>query len=315
IASWVKPLMNGSDVWNELHDTITSLGGARESRDGQFERRDGSVVDYGLVPLPGGGTLITFADVTDTFRAAQSLKERNVALEKADQVKTIFVHHVNYVLRAPLTTIIGYADMLSMDSTGSLNEVQSDYTDHILSAAHSLMAIVDDILDLATINAGTMELELKSIDPLGVMEAAATGIRHRFLEMGTRLDIVDPGNIGSIRVDEKRLRQILFNLLANAVDHSPANSCVTMRCIRDDDQVCFFVEDQGKGIPAELQKQIFENFESYPSGKGQRGAGLGLSLAKSLVELHGGTISVTSEPSKGAVFVCKFPAIQSEQMI
>lgn len=314
IAKWVEPLLDDNSVWNDLHDTITSLDEIRESSGRQFERRDGSVIDYGSVPLPGGGTLVTFVDVTDTFRAAESLKERNTALEKADQVKTIFVHHVNYVLRAPLTTIIGYADMLSMDSTGSLNEVQSDYTGHILSAAHSLMAIVDDILDLATINAGTMELELKSIDPLGVMEAAATGIRHRFLEMGTRLDIVDPGDLGTIRVDEKRLRQILFNLLANAVDHSPANSCVTMRCVRDDDEICFFVEDQGKGIPAELQSQIFENFESYPSGKGQRGAGLGLSLAKSLVELHGGTISVTSEPGKGAVFVCRFPAVQTPEI-
>ncbi len=311
IVSWVKILADDNSPWNALRDTITSLEEIRESTSGRFERCDGSVIDYGSVPLPGGGTLVTFVDVTDTFRAAEALQERNTALEKADQVKTVFIQHVSYVLRAPLTTIIGYADLLSMDSTGALNEVQGEYTGHILSATHSLLAIVNDILDLATINAGTMELELKVIDPQGVMEAAAAGVRHRFLESGARLDIVDPGNLGAITADEKRLRQILFNLLANAVDHSPADSLVTMRCIRDEDQICFIVEDQGEGIAVELQKQIFENFESYPSARGQRGAGLGLSLVKSLVELHGGTVSVTSKPGKGAVFICKFPVQQA----
>src|SRR4029079_16771021 len=165
---------------------------AIESRDGvtgQLERRDGSVVDLVTVPLPDGATLVTFLDVTDTVNVERALRERNDALEQADALKVDFVHHVSYELRSPLTNIIGFAHFLGEPSTGALTAKQGEYLGYINTSTNALLAIINDILDLATIDAGAMKLNLGSVDIRRTMSAAAEGIGDRLIKDNITLDI------------------------------------------------------------------------------------------------------------------------------
>src|SRR4029078_11312846 len=154
-----RPLYGEDALWQRLRATITAI----ESRDrvtGRLERRDGSVVDLATVPLPDGATLVTFLDVTDTIYVERALRERNEALEAADALKVDFVHHVSYELRSPLTNIIGFAHFVGEPPTGPLTNKQREYLGYINTSPSALLAIINDILDLATIDAGAMTLNL-----------------------------------------------------------------------------------------------------------------------------------------------------------
>ena len=192
----------------------------------KLERKDGSVLDCMTMPLPDGATMLTFQDITDTENVERALRERNEALETADQMKVDFVHHVSYELRSPLTTIIGFAHFLSDPVTGPLTPKQAEYLDYITTSTNALLAITNNILDLATIDAGAMKLELGPVDIRKTIEAAAEGIQDRLATDRITLKVeVDP-NIGSFIGDERRVVQVLYNLLANAVGFSPQDATV-----------------------------------------------------------------------------------------
>lgn len=306
IIAWSRVLMDDPEAWAALKARVTSLD-TREPGTFRFERPNGSVIDCLTVPLPGGDTLITHRDVTDAALAERALRERNEALEQTDRVKTAFVRHVSYVLRAPLTTITGYADLLARPATGDLSDKQREYTGHILASSHALLAIINDILDLATIDAGIMELEHGAVDMAAVLRTAAHGLGDQLREAGVSLDIAEVGDVGTFIADGKRITQILFNLIANAIAHSPPGGRVRVACAREGDEVILSVADQGPGIAPELGDTIFERFESHAADGGQRGAGLGLAIVRSLVGLHGGEVRYVSSPGRGTTFTCLFP--------
>lgn len=307
VISWARVLMDEPALWDRIKACVTGLEDTRQPVSLRMTRPDGIVLDCIAMPLPGGGTLVTFADVTATAAAEQALVERNEALEKADKVKNTFVQHVSYVLRAPLTTVIGYAQLLAQKSTGKLNDHQHEITEHILTASHSLLAIVNDILDLASIDADAMDLHLRKVEPHAVMLAAAAGLQDRVSEANLTLDIADPGDIGSFVADETRIKQVLFNLLANAITNSPPGATVGLTCTASDTHVTFAVADTGSGIPKEILDRAFDRFEGAASHNGERGAGLGLSLVKSLVDLHGGAVHLDTADGKGTRVTCSFP--------
>src|SRR5262249_39330196 len=204
----------------------------REPVVGRLERPDGNVVDCATMPLPDGATLVTFQDVTDTVNVERALRERNEALETADRLKIDFVHHVSYELRSPLTNIIGFAHFLGDPVTGSLTEKQREYLGYITGSTNPPPAIINNILDLPPTDAAAMPLNLGAVDIRRTMEAAAEGVQDRLMKNGIRLEIRTAPNIGSFVADERRVRQSLFNLLANAVGFSPAGETVTFAAQR-----------------------------------------------------------------------------------
>ena len=220
---------------------------------------------------------------------------------------------MSYELRSPLTNIIGFAHFLGDPSTGPLTSRQHEYLGYITVSTNALLAIINDILDLATINAGAMSLNLGLVDIRGCMEAAAEGVRDRLVKDLISLDINAPPDIGSFVADERRLRQILFNLLSNAVGFSPAGGTVTLSAGRRLDAVMFTVTDHGPGIPAEMLDRVFEMVRTDPLGSQHRGAGLGLSLVRSFVELHGGRVTLNSTVGRGTTVVCTFPLEREEE--
>ena len=294
VIAWCRALYSDDPFWRRLRVAVTAIE-HREAVSGRLERRDGSVVDCATVPLPDGATLVAFQDITDSVNVERALRERNEALEMADELKIDFVRHVSYELRSPLTNIIGFAHFLGDPSTGPLTNRQREYLGYITISTNALLAIINDILDLATINAGAMSLNLGLVDIRGCMDAAAEGVRDRLMKDSISLELNAPADIGSFVADERRLRQILFNLLSNAVGFSPAGGTVTLAAARRLDAVIFAVTDHGPGIPAEMLDRVFNWFETDPLGSQHRGAGLGLSLVRSFVELHGGRVALDSD--------------------
>jgi signal transduction histidine kinase len=301
-----RPLHGDEATWQALRGAVTGLEN-REPMSRRIERRDGSVVDCATVPLPDGATLVTFQDVTDTVNVERALRERNDALEAADNLKSDFVHHVSYELRSPLTNIIGFAQLLNEPVTGPLTDKQREYLGYITASSAALLAIINDILDLATIDAGAMTLNLTPVDIRATMQAAAEGVKDRLAEHDLELDIRADPSIGSFTGDERRVRQILYNLLSNAIGFSRKGESIILAAERRSDAVRFSVTDRGPGIPSEIVDRVFDRFETHTLGSRHRGTGLGLSIVRSFVELHGGTVTLDSAVGRGTTVTCVFP--------
>ena len=310
VEAWCKPLFDDEVTWRTIREAITAIEN-RVEVPLKLERKDGSVLDAMTMPLPDGATMLTFQDITDTENVERALRERNEALETADQMKVDFVHHVSYELRSPLTTIIGFAHFLSDPSTGPLTAKQAEYLDYVTKSTNALLALTNNILDLATIDAGAMKLELGPVNIGKAIEAAIEGIQDRLATDRIELKLdVDP-NIGDFVGDERRVVQVLYNLLANAVGFSPHDATVTVSARRTEHRVIFIVTDSGPGIAPDVKDKVFNWFESHSHGSRHRGAGLGLSLVRSFVELHGGKVRVDSIVGKGTTVTCDFPIDQA----
>jgi signal transduction histidine kinase len=300
------PLHADDATWQYLRGAVTGLE-RRESISGRIERPDATLIDFATVPLPDGATLVTFQDVTDTVNVERALRERNDALEAAYELKNDFVHLVSYELRSPLTNIIGFAQLLEDKTAGPLTDKQREYLEYISSSSAALLAIINDILDLATIDAGVMTLDLGPVDIRATMDASAEAVRDRLSEGGLILEVRAAPNIGSFVADGRRVRQVLYNLLVNAIGFSPPAETITLAAERRKDAVVFRVTDRGPGIPIEMQARVFDRFETHAFGSRHRGTGLGLSIVRSFVELHGGTVSLDSAVGRGTTVVCVFP--------
>jgi signal transduction histidine kinase len=306
VTAWCQAQHDDNSVWRNLRGAVTAIDG-REPIVARIERRDGMMIDMTTMPLPDGATLVTFMDITDTVNVERALRERNEALETADAIKIDFVHHVSYELRSPLTNIIGFANLLGDAAFGPLTDKQREYLGYITASTNALLAIINNILDLATIDAGAMTLNLSDVDIRASMDAAAEGVQDRLVKNNITLAIRAMPGIGSFVADERRLRQILFNLLSNAVGFSPAGETVTLDAERRPDAVAFTVTDHGPGIPPDATDKVFDWFETDSRGSEHRGPGLGLTLVRSFVELHGGTVTIDSTLGRGTIVTCIFP--------
>jgi signal transduction histidine kinase len=301
-------LFGGQTPWSDFVSDVTGFDDERRDRHGQVELGNGSILRYAVIQLPNGQVMMTFVDVTDTVNVERALKEMNDALQRADQLKNDFVQHVSYELRSPLTNIMGFTELLALPATGPLNPRQRDYVDHIGSSSAVLLAIVNDILDLATVDAGIMELELTDVAVEDVVRSASDLVADRLREEGIVLRVDTAKAPPTLRADEHRLRQILFNLLSNAANYAPTNSSIALACRAGRDGVEISVHDDGPGIPPDVLDTVFRRFESRANGGRRRGAGLGLAIVKSLVELHGGSVRIETAPGRGTTVVCSFPS-------
>lgn len=303
-----------TEDWQTIAYEITGLEDRRNGSQGQIMCAVNKVVDFAIVPLPDGLSMLTFVDVTHTVQVKQALIDRNQALEAADAIKSTFIKHVSYALRAPLTNIIGFAQLLAEPKIGALNEKQVDYVDHILTSSSSLMAIINDVLDLATVEAGIVELELGEVDVIKTISSVVEASQDRINETRTRLKTNVPSDIGSFVGDAKRVRQVLFNVLSNAIRFSDIGTEVHLMCRREDNEVIFTIADQGPGIPEIYLNTAFEPFESTAPSDGRRNVGLGLSIVEKFMELHNGHVDIQSEEGKGTLVTCRFP-VEPEPII
>ncbi|MEX2449742.1 MAG: ATP-binding protein [Rhodospirillales bacterium] len=318
-ADYIRPPEIGDSAWPARKEALIAKLLSRDSARGRLHRANGTVLDYATVPLPDGATLLCYLNVTDSVRVEEALIQKAAALDDANKLKSAFIANVSYEVRTPLNSILGFSDILSDEFFGALSPRQKKYVEEIRDTTQSLNTVVGDILDLASIEAGLMRLEPDTIDIHTVMVSLLTLIRERARRKHLKLDFDCPPDIGWMVADERRLKQALYNLLANAAHFTPLHGTVSFKAAREDGDVVFTVADTGIGIPQTDQARIFRAFERvtdiaqpHQETTAATGAGLGLSLVKSFIELHGGSVTLTSRPGRGTTFRCRLPGGDAE---
>jgi len=248
-----------------------------------------------------------------TFATQSVLAIHNARLfreiEAANRHKSEFLANVSHELRTPLNAIIGFSEVLLEKLFGELNDKQNEYVDDILSSGRHLLSLINDILDLSKIEAGRMELELTRFDLPSALENALTLVRERAARHGLKLESAIDRQLGEITGDERKFKQVLLNLLSNAVKFTPEGGKIRVSASLSDGFVIVSVADSGIGIAPEDHEKIFEEFRQVGSNYAQKreGTGLGLTLTRKFVEMHGGKIWVESELGKGSTFTFSLP--------
>ena len=309
IVDRMAEMLAPASDWQTEKERMIGILTDREPHNGRIERTDGSVLDFATVPLPDGAVLLSYIDVSASINMERALRERNEALETADILKSEFIANVSYELRTPLNTIIGFTEILGGEYFGDLNDRQSEYTSGILDSSNRLLMLINDILDLATIEAGHMSLELNSIEVGTMLKSVLSLVRERARQKKLHLECDCPPDIGMIVADDRRLKQALFNILSNAVKFTPNGGNVVVSARRLGDEIVLTTTDSGVGISEADQERVFDRFErgSHPEAR-RAGAGLGLSLVKSFVEMHGGRVELESQPDHGTKVRCTLPS-------
>jgi signal transduction histidine kinase len=250
------------------------------------------------------------ADQLQEYTAGLERKvaEKTAQLELANRHKTEFLANMSHELRTPLNAIIGFSEVLKERMFGSLNPKQLEYVSDIYGSGQHLLSLINDILDLSKVEAGRMELEPREIDVAAILDNCVTLIRERAQRQMLKLTWDAGLAPARWRADERKFKQVVLNLLSNAVKFTPHGGAVGLQAREVDDWLEVSVSDTGVGIaPGDLE-EIFREFRQVPQGPARHeGTGLGLALSRRLVELHGGTLTVRSEPRHGSTFTARFP--------
>jgi signal transduction histidine kinase len=312
IVEKIRHFYRESGDWRLTRERVIARITEEPPWSGSMERSDGSTLRVATMPLPDGNVLLTCLDVSDTARVERALRERNEALETIARLKSEFIANVSYELRTPLNAITGFAEILTNQYFGSLSPRQLEYSKGILESSQRLSQLINDILDLATIEAGYLALEPGSVEIRNLLESVASLSRERARMQDVALVVNCPRSIGAIEADERRLKQALFNLVSNAIKYTPLGGSIQLEARIDSNSggdVILAVADTGVGITAADQERVFEKFERGSNQRNREaGAGLGLSLVKSLIELHGGSVAIQSGVGEGTTVLCRLPA-------
>jgi signal transduction histidine kinase len=305
LADKTRDLLDDGGDWAGVREEMVAQVTSQTLTSRPLYRRDGSMLQVASVPLPDGEVLLTYLDVSDGARVERALRERNEALETAGRLKTEFVANVSHELRTPLNSVIGFAEILHNQYFGPLNSSQREYSRGILDSAHQLMVLINDMIDLATIEAGYLELELGRVNIAGMLQAVIGLTRERAHSRGLDMELRCPSSIGAIEGDERRLKQALFNLISNAIMFTPPGGAIGIEAERRKHELLLSVAETPKDIAAANGTRRSERFERCRT---PAGSGFGLSLVKSLVELHGGAVEIESVAGRGVRVICRLPA-------
>lgn len=247
--------------------------------------------------------------MTEEISYQRALRERNETLETADRLKNEFVANMSYELRTPLNSIIGFTGLLMEAGVLASEDKARDYLTYILESAEQLRALIDSILELALIEAGSMSLDLADFMVRELVDDISHTMRRKVESAQLMLTVeCDVGRLGKMRGDRRRIAQALQNLIANAVKFTPPGGKVTMTVQKVDDMMEFAVIDDGIGIDADDLSAIVQSYTGgVRDGHQGRSIGLGLPLVQSFIKLHGGTIAVDSSQDEGTKVTCRLP--------
>lgn len=298
------PHYHNETFWSGLNARATDPDPeVRRHVEGEITTSDERILHWLSRPLPDGATLIAWDDVTASRKTERALIERAEALEEADRMKSEFVAHVSYQLRTPLTTIAGYSDFLQNGGAGELSDKQSEYVFAVQSASEDLAKAIDDILDIAAIQADKLDLELGDVDIFDLLDHSLDYVATKADDTRITLDLQCDTEIGKVRADETRMRQVIYNLLSNALRFTKPGGVIELGAERSaGGGVKIWVRDTGVGIPLEKQSAVFESFESSRGG-----VGLGLTLVERIIDRHGGWVELDSVEGQGTHVICYLP--------
>ena len=310
IVDLVRAYFDGPSDWGEVRRRIVSDAVERTPRSLRLERKDGTIIDIAGIPLPDGGKLFKYADVTDSLNMERALRDRNEALIAADRLKSEFIANVSYEFRTPLNVIIGYAELLIRQYFGALNTRQAEYAASILDAAQGLLLMVGDVIDVAAIEAGYIRLDIAEIRLRPVLESVLRLYQQRAHSREIELVMDQVADQLTLKADEQRLKQALANLISNAVGSGSVGSRIEIAAVSVGGHVDISVKQtgfQGGGVIGGGEATDFGVGSTARATLGRgNGRGLGMSLVKTLIELHGGALESRGGPGYRMV-VCHLP--------
>ena len=296
---------------------LIAHGIERSAQEGRIALGQDALIEFTTVPLPDGGVLASYADVTDSVKVENALREKNAALETAERLKTDFLANVSYQLRTPLNAIMGFAEILNNNFFGKLNEKQQEYSKGIQEAGGKLVHLIDDILDLSTIEAGYLELSYDTFSVQRMLEDLFALTKEWALKQRITVSLDCSDDIEPLYADERRIKQVLLNLIRNAINFTPQNGNIELTARHKDNYIEFIITDSGIGISEGDLERIFQPFERAahehradmsPQAL-SRGAGLGLTLVKNIIDLHNGELDITSQEGKGTSVSFTIPIV------
>jgi PAS domain S-box-containing protein len=256
------------------------------------------------------GKIGVYTDISFLKALQAELEFKNIELEKANKAKSDFLASMSHELRTPLNAIMGFSEVLLERNFGELNQKQEEYIRDVLEAGEHLLLLINDILDLARVESGQMMFEPSEFYVRDVVEQSITMVKERALRHYVNLSEEISGDVTTLYADERKIKQVIYNLLTNAIKFTPDNGSVSLIVRKADKDVVFSIEDTGIGIPEEAMSRLFYPFSQirllHPSI--HEGTGLGLSIVKAIIELHGGKIWVESKVGKGSRFSFTIPS-------
>lgn len=292
-------------------DVVRAATLDRQQTGGRVVLADGRTLEFAGVPLPDGNGLLTVLDITDSQKAEAALRERNAALVEADAVKTRFLANMSYEFRTPLTSIGGFAELLEAGIGGELNEAGREYVAAILASVHALGEQIETVLDLSQSEAGLLPLAEEEIELLPFVTKLVEERAQAVSEGGLTLDLRGDKGAGRIKGDRRRLGRVIGHLIDNAIAATPSGGRILVDLAPTRDGPRVVVSDNGPGMDAATLARALEGLKSGPTGSqaavGDRRRGLGLPLARRIVEAHGGTFELLSEPGEGTAAIIQLP--------
>lgn len=293
-------------------DVVRAATLDRQETGGRIALADGRTLEFAGVPLPDGNGLLTVLDITDSEKAEGALRERNAALVEANAVKTRFLANMSYELRTPLTSIGGFAELLQTGAGGDLSQDGMDYVAAILTSSARLGEQIESLLDLSQSEAGLLPLAKEDIALMPFARALAAEREQRIREAGLALDLQGDDTVGTIKGDRRRLSRVIGHLIDNSIAATPKGGRILLHVSRESESgrqwARIVVSDNGRGMDeAELARAI-DGIKLGGDGKGaERREGIGLPLARQLIEAHGGSLQLLSEPGEGTAAIVDLP--------
>jgi signal transduction histidine kinase len=312
IVAKMKKYFKGHDQsWDEIKERLLfHVVGRTDVRETIF-RTDDTILECSAVTLPDGGMMITYRDVTDSAKVKEALEAKNQALIDAEKLKTDFLANVSYQLRTPLNAISGFSEILNNEYFGEINDKQREYTQGITDAAERLSSLIDDILDLSSIEAGYLRLDKSETNIIPMIDHIYDLTRDWAGMEQQKITLKKPRKKAvEMVMDERRMKQAVINIIRNAISYTPTGGTITLTLKDNKDTVAIMISDTGIGIPEDEKHKIFEPFEAIAHGeKGStRGyGGLGLSLAKNIIAMHDGDIEIDSVLGEGTTVTITLP--------
>jgi signal transduction histidine kinase len=293
----------------QIREMVRQTTNERQSASGRISMTDGRQFQFAAVPLPDGNALFTMVDVTDSSRIEAALRERATALEEADRVKTDFVANMSYELRTPLTSIGGFAELLSGGYAGDLSAKGKDYVGAILESVDRLSKLINDVLDLTTGDTRGVPLEIERVDVAGLCRAAADTARDRASEKAQKLETEISTSAGFVFGDARRLRESVEHVLQNAIAYTDRKGRIVLKAEGDSENAVIRISDNGSGIAAKDLPRVFNRFDRIVEEgvRGEAALGLGLPLTRQFIEAHGGAVELQSKKGKGTTVTMTIP--------
>lgn len=300
--------------WSDQRNGLLAMLDSRETQSDVWRLKDKRTLQLVSVPLPDGANLLSVLDISDSANIEEALLERTHALEVADRIKSEFVTNVSYELRTPLNTIIGFTELLEKEYFGPVTDKQKEYLGSILQASGNLRDLINDILDLAVLEAGQLYLDISDFDVNHMLESVLQVAQDQARRASVHLLLDVAEGLGDMTGDQRRISHAIYNMIISAIDFTNPGGEIQLQVSGTADDLTIVVTDDSITIPQSSVNNLFNSFTNVVDSEGRRHKmGMGLSLVKSFIEVHGGHVEVISERGAGTAVKAQIPRKTSSQ--